>query len=144
MLGQELVNLAILFFFAVIGGIIANRFKQPAVIGLLIVGALIGPHAFNLVKDTEMMGSIVEFGAILLLFVIGLEFSLPKFVKVGFKAMMIGVFKIGIIYFFTYELSLIIGLSQQAATVFAVILSLSSTVAIVRILQSKGLYRERS
>lgn len=143
MLEQELISLGLLFFFTIVGGVIATRFKQPAVIGLLIIGAIIGPNSLNLVKDYNMIEIMIELGAILLLFVIGLEFVIPKFIKLGFKAMMIGIFKIGIIMFFTYQVSIIIGLSQQVALILGIIFSLSSTVAIVRILQSKGLYRDR-
>lgn len=143
MIGQELVSLGLLFIFAIIGGIIALRFKQPSVIGLLVIGAIVGPNSLNIIRDIDVINLMTELGAILLLFTIGLEFSLPKFVKIGFKVMMIGIFKIGITIFLIYEVSLLIGLSQKVAIALGIISSLSSTVAIVKILQSKGLYKER-
>jgi Kef-type K+ transport system membrane component KefB len=45
---KELSTLVLLFVFGIIGGIIAARFKQPVVLGLLLVGTLIGPYALNL------------------------------------------------------------------------------------------------
>ena len=74
-LATELISLGILFFCAIIGGIIASRFKQPAVFGLLLIGALIGPNSLNLVKDTNMITFMAELGAMILLFIVGLEFE---------------------------------------------------------------------
>ncbi len=143
MLEQELMSLGLLFLFAIVGAIIAVRFKQPAVIGLLLVGALIGPNALNFVKDKAIVDMMAEMGSILLLFVIGLEFVIPKLAKIGFKALMIGTMKIGIIFFIIYELSLLMGLGQHAALLLGIMLSISSTVVIVKVLESKGLYNRQ-
>jgi monovalent cation:H+ antiporter-2, CPA2 family len=140
MLEQELMSLGLLFLFAIIGGLIAVKFKQPAVIGLLLIGAIVGPNALNLVKDKTIIDMVAELGSILLLFVVGLEFVIPKLVKIGFKALLIGVMKIGIVFFLIYESALLFGLSQLAALVLGIMLSISSTVVIVKILESKGLY----
>jgi len=59
---QELITLGILFVFALIGGVLAARFKQPMLMGLLLVGALIGPHAFGLLENKHLLESMIEFG----------------------------------------------------------------------------------
>ncbi|MEM3374790.1 MAG: cation:proton antiporter [Candidatus Woesearchaeota archaeon] len=140
MLEQELMSLGILFFFAIVGGVIASKLKQPPVLGLLLVGSLIGPNMFNLVKDHSIIEMMAELGSILLLFVIGLEFVIPKLVKIGFKALMIGILKIGIIFFIIYEVLVFIGINQQAALLIGTMFSVSSTVVIVKVLEQKGLY----
>jgi Kef-type K+ transport system membrane component KefB len=140
---NELISLGILFAGAILGGLIAARLKQPAVIGLLFVGALIGPKALNIVTDTAIVEKVAEFGAILLLFVIGLEFVIPKLVKIGFKALMLSFLKIGIVFFITYETLYWFGFGVRNAILFGIILSLSSTVVIVKILQSKNLYKKQ-
>ena len=89
-MATELISLGILFVCAIVGGIIANRFKQPAVFGLLLVGALIGPGTLNLVKDQSMIGRMADFGAILILFIIGLEFDVSKLIKLGARSILIG------------------------------------------------------
>ena len=142
MIEQELMNLGILFLGAIIGGVIAVRIKQPVLLGLLLIGAIIGPHFLGLVNDQKIIDMMAEIGSILLLFVIGLEFVIPKLAKIGFKALLIGILKVGIIFFITYEVCLLMGLSQQIAIIFGVILSISSTVVIIKILESKG-YHER-
>jgi CPA2 family monovalent cation:H+ antiporter-2 len=139
MMENALMNLGILFFFAIIGGIIASRFKQPAGIGLLIVGAVIGPHALGFVNNQGLIDMMIEAGSILLLFVVGLEFVIPKLIRIGFKAMMIGALKIGIIFFMTYMFFILLGMKPAVAVLFGVILSISSTVVIIKILEAKGL-----
>jgi monovalent cation:H+ antiporter-2, CPA2 family len=143
MLEQALMSFGILFLFAIIGSFIASKAKQPAVIGLLLIGAIIGPNALNFVNNKEIIDMMAELGSILLLFVIGLEFVLPKLAKIGFKALLIGVLKIGMSFFITYEAVVFIGLSQQIALVLGVMLSVSSTVVIVKVLESKGLYERQ-
>lgn len=143
MLEQELMSLTLLFFFAIVGGLFAIKLKQPPVLGLLLIGSLIGPNMFNLVKDHYIIEMMAELGSILLLFVIGLEFVIPKLIKIGFKAIMVGILKIGIIFFILYESLILIGINQEIAILIGAMFSISSTVVIVKVLEEKGLY-ERS
>ena len=50
----------------------------PPILGYLLVGAAVGPHAFNLLPHSEGAGHLAEFGVVFLMFTIGLEFSLPR------------------------------------------------------------------
>lgn len=143
MIEQELTGLGILFFFVIVGAIIATKFKQPIGIGLLLIGALIGPFALNLVKEHTIINYLIEFGAIILLFVIGLEFSMPKIIKMGFKAIMIGFLKISVIFYLCYQTFLLMNLGIQTALILGIMISISSTVVIIKILSSKGLYERQ-
>lgn len=139
MLEEKLVTLGILFLFAVIGGVLAYRFKQPVVLGLLVVGTIIGPHALGLVKDLEMINLMIEFGAILFLFVIGMEFSLKQLLAIGPKALVVGLLKVGIMFFFGYLASLLLGLGVTAAAFVGIIISFSSTMIAMNVLKQRGL-----
>jgi len=143
MLGEELISLGVLFLFVLIGGIIAARVKQPIGIGLLLVGALIGPHTLNLVHDQQLIDFMIDFGAILLLFVIGLEFAVSKLLKIGAKAVVFGLLKTGITFFITYQVLTWIGFNPHLGIILGIILSFSSTVVIVKILESKNLYNRQ-
>jgi monovalent cation:H+ antiporter-2, CPA2 family len=60
-------------------GVVAFRMLQlPPMLGYLVVGILIGPHALGLVEDSQALHTLAEFGVVFLMFSIGLEFSLPK------------------------------------------------------------------
>lgn len=142
-MATELISLGILFVCAIVGGIIANRFKQPAVFGLLLVGALIGPGSLNLVKDQDMIGMMADFGAILILFIIGLEFDISKLIKIGARSILIGLLKFAIVLFLGYEATLLLGFSANIALFIGVILSFSSTVVVVKILEQKEMFARK-
>src|SRR5688572_6483435 len=58
--------------------LVFRRLSMPAIMGYLLVGAIIGPHALALVEDTEEKRYLGEFGVVFLMFSVGLEFSLPQ------------------------------------------------------------------
>ena len=63
---------------AVLGVVVCRSLKLPPMLGYLVVGVLIGPNALALAKDTAGVKYLAEFGVVFLMFVIGLEFNLPK------------------------------------------------------------------
>src|ERR671912_1427699 len=58
--------------------VLFRRLSMPAILGYLIVGALVGPNALGFVADSDDQRYIAEFGVVFLMFSIGLEFSLPQ------------------------------------------------------------------
>ena len=73
------LELALLYLVAAVLGVVACRLlKLPPMLGYLVVGVLIGPHALALGKDSAGLQYLAEFGVVFLMFVIGLEFNLPK------------------------------------------------------------------
>ena len=73
------LDLALLYLIAAVLGVVACRFlKLPPMLGYLVVGVLIGPNALALAKDSAGVKYLAEFGVVFLMFVIGLEFNLPK------------------------------------------------------------------
>jgi monovalent cation:H+ antiporter-2, CPA2 family len=73
------LDLALLYLVAAVLGVVACRFlKLPPMLGYLVVGVLIGPHALAFAQDSASVRYLAEFGVVFLMFVIGLEFNLPK------------------------------------------------------------------
>ncbi|HEX7863699.1 MAG TPA: monovalent cation:proton antiporter-2 (CPA2) family protein [Variovorax sp.] len=86
-------DLTLLYLLAAVIGVVACRsLKLPPMLGYLSAGVLIGPHAFALAQNTEGIQHLGEFGVVFLMFVIGLEFSLPKL-----RAMRKHVFGLGLL-----------------------------------------------
>ncbi|QGW84819.1 monovalent cation:proton antiporter family protein [Variovorax paradoxus] len=77
---------------AVIGVVVCRSLKLPPMLGYLSAGVLIGPHALALAQNSEAIRHLGEFGVVFLMFVIGLEFSLPKL-----RAMRKHVFGLGLL-----------------------------------------------
>jgi len=87
------LDLALLYLLAAVIGVVACRsLKLPPMLGYLSAGVLIGPHAFALAQNNEGIRHLGEFGVVFLMFVIGLEFSLPKL-----RAMRKHVFGLGLL-----------------------------------------------
>ena len=76
---------------AVLGVVVCRSIKLPPMLGYLAVGVLIGPHALGLTPKTDTAHHLGEFGVVFLMFVIGLEFNLPKL-----RAMRSHVFGLGL------------------------------------------------
>lgn len=142
-MAYELISLGILFICAIVGGIIAAKFKQPAVFGMLLVGAIVGPYSLKLVEDIEMVSKIAELGAILMLFTIGLEFDVSKLMKVGVRSVVVGLLKFAIVLFFGYQATLLLGYSPAVALFIGVILSFSSTIVVVKVLEQKEMFSRK-
>ena len=128
-MATDLISIGILFICAIAGGIIAARLKQPTVFGLLLVGAIIGPNALNLVRNAEIINIMADLGAILLTFAIGLEFNVSRLFKSGVRAVLIAFLKFGIVLFMTYKITLFMGLDTGTSLFIGIILSFSSTVS---------------
>lgn len=124
-------------------GFVLKRIKQPYIIGYILVGALLGNDGLSLIEDTETINHLGEIGIILLLFFIGMEISLPEFIKQWKVAtlgtlLQVGVsvtIMLGIGFFFdwTIERSIIIGF----------VIALSSSAVIIKLLVDKDLVNTR-
>jgi len=95
---EVLLGLIIILLAAKLGGDLLERFKQPAVLGELIIGmlignlAMIGPEIFEPFKYSLTLDVLAELGVIILLFEVGLESSLQEMMKVGVAAFMVATF----------------------------------------------------
>ncbi|MBU6501806.1 MAG: monovalent cation:proton antiporter-2 (CPA2) family protein [Burkholderiales bacterium] len=104
------LQLTLLYLLAAVLGVVACRsLKLPPMLGYLAVGVLIGPHALALAQDSQDIKYLGEFGVVFLMFVIGLEFNLPKL-----RAMRRHVFGLGLC-----QVLLTIVLATAASLVFA-------------------------
>ncbi|MFH1589889.1 MAG: cation:proton antiporter [archaeon] len=141
MIDNPLIIIAILMLFAIIAGLLSAKFRQPLVLGLLIVGMIIGPSGFGLVQDAGLIDLMIELGAILFLFVIGMEFSLKRLTKIGMKAITVTLFKVGIMFFTIFVATVLLGFSTTTAAFAGVIFSFSSTAIVTSILRQKQLIK---
>jgi hypothetical protein len=124
--------------FAILGGVLAARFKQPTVLGLLLVGAAIGPHALGFVTDPKITNIAIDVGAILLLFTVGVEFNLKKLIGLGTKPIIISIIKLGLVFFAGYHAALLLGFDNLPALYIGVILCITSTVIFIKVIVQKA------
>ena len=91
-----LQDLAVVMIVAGLVTIIFHRFKQPVVLGYILAGVIIGPHTppYALIHDEATINTLAELGVILLMFSLGLEFSLRKLTQVGVPALIAALLEI--------------------------------------------------
>src|SRR5712692_1032615 len=85
--GRIILDILVVLIAAKLGGEIAERLGQPAVLGELALGVVVGPSLLRLVHTTQILTVLAELGAILLLFEVGLETDLAGVLRVGGPAL---------------------------------------------------------
>jgi CPA2 family monovalent cation:H+ antiporter-2 len=125
-------DILILLAAAVVAVAIFRRLALPPILGYLLVGLLVGPHALGLVADTEGTRFIAEFGVVFLLFMLGLEFSLPQLVSMRGAVLGVGGFQVLVTTLLVAGGAWALGLDPASAGVVGGILALSSTAIVTK------------
>lgn len=124
---------------AFVFGAIANRLKLPVLVGYLLAGVLVGPFTPGYVADQELAPQLAEIGVILLMFGVGLHFSLKDLMAVRNIAIPGAVVQISAATVMGLGLALALGWGVGAGVVFGLALSVASTVVLLRALQERRL-----
>ena len=120
-------------------GALANRFKLPPLVGYLLAGIAIGPFTPGFVADQNLANQLAELGVILLMFGVGLHFSLEDLLSVRAIAIPGAIAQIVCATLLGVGLAAWMGWSVKAGVVFGLALSVASTVVLLRALQERRL-----
>jgi monovalent cation:H+ antiporter-2, CPA2 family len=126
-------------FAAFIMGALAQRFKISPIAGYLLAGVIVGPFTPGYVADAEMAAELAELGVILLMFGVGLHFSLADLKSVRKIAVPGALVQIGTATAMGFGLAMMLGWGVLAGVVFGLSLSVASTVVLLRALESRNL-----
>ncbi len=129
------VGLGLAFIF----GAIANRLRVPPLVGYLLAGVLVGPHTPGFVADQALATELAELGVILLMFGVGLHFSMKDLLSVKAIAVPGAVVQIGVATVLGLGLAYLLGWDTPAGLVFGLALSVASTVVLLRAMQERRL-----
>ncbi|MEM7682666.1 MAG: cation:proton antiporter [Planctomycetota bacterium] len=146
-----LIDVVVLLLGALILGAIMERLKQSAVVGYMLAGVLLGPYV-NLVglfetgggsegaaaQESDLVNQIAQFGVVLLMFTIGLEFSVSKLRTLGLGTLLAGGLQIGATIALVTVAGVALGLGGATAFALGAALALSSTGVVVPVLQRRG------
>ncbi|WP_432798326.1 cation:proton antiporter [Poriferisphaera sp. WC338] len=133
-----LFDILLLLSAAMLLGAIFVRFRQSAIVGYLLAGTLLGPHAINAVLHSNTVENLAELGVALLLFTIGLEFSWKRLTSMGKIAFIGGALQILITIIVAACIAWIFDLSKSAALAVGAMLALSSTACVLRTLSDRA------
>ena len=137
-LWMALLDLLILLAAATALGAACERIGLTPLFGYLLAGTVLGPNALDLLPSHEAVGVIAELGVALLLFTIGIEFSWRRLRSIGPVALGGGTLQVLLTGGLTAGVCLAIGLEPAQAVVFGAAVALSSTAAVLRLLESRG------
>ena len=125
-----IVSLAIIFLF--------KKLNLPSIVGFLIAGIIIGPFGFNLIQSIDQISVMAEIGVMLLMFTIGLEFSLSQLIKIKKFLLIAGGFQLLLTTIFSTIIFSVLGINFNQAIFFSLLVSLSSTAIVLKILSDKS------
>ncbi|MGZ8288165.1 MAG: YbaL family putative K(+) efflux transporter [Telluria sp.] len=125
--------------FGLIFGMLAVRLKLPALVGYLAAGIVIGPATPGFVADMALASQLAEIGVMLLMFGVGLHFSLKDLLEVRGIALPGAVLQIAVATAMGIGLAHLWGWSLGAGLVFGLALSVASTVVLLRALEDRGI-----
>ncbi len=119
-------------------GVVLERLKQSAILGYLLAGTLLGPGAFNVMRNQAAIGTVAELGVALLLFAIGLEFSWKRLRGLGSIALAGGSLQILVTMAACGGIAVSLGRGPREAITLGAMIALSSTACVLRMLLDRG------
>ena len=131
-------TIAISLAFAFVGGLAAARLRLPPLVGYLLAGVAVGPFTPGFVADTRLAPELAEIGVILLMFGVGMHFSVPDLVSVWRIAVPGAIAQIAVATALGAAAARLWGWSSGAGLVFGLALSVASTVVLLRALEDNG------
>ncbi len=137
MLGSHdfLTNLALVLGVAAVTTVVFERLRQPVVFGYMLAGLIIGPHVpIPLVADEGVVHTLSELGVILLMFSLGLEFSLRRLAQAGWPVVIVAVLQSSVMLWLGYLAGRVLGWPVLASLYAGAAVAISSTTIIVKTL----------
>ncbi len=140
------LDLTLLYLLAAVLGVVGCRMlKLPAMLGYLVVGVVIGPNALALSQNSQGLRYLAEFGVVFLMFVIGLEFSLPKLKAMKRHVFGLGLSQVVLTVLITAAASLTLGwllpqwwkMSWQMAVALGGVMAMSSTAIVIKLVAER-------
>lgn len=132
------LDLIIVFAVAIAGGMLARQLRLPIILGYLVGGIAVGPYGFSLVHDLESINTLATIGVILLLFTLGLEFSLSELRRIGKVAVLGGIAQMLLTAAVGLAVGKLLGWEIVRAVFFGFLIALSSTMIVLKTLMERG------
>lgn len=132
------IDLALAVLTAFVGGVVAQRLRQPVILGYLVAGVVIGPFSPGPTVDSHTVQVLAEIGVTFLMFAVGAELSLGELRRLGRVTVLGGALQIGCTMGLGPLLAPALGLSFAQGVFLGALLALSSTVIALKVLMARG------
>lgn len=140
---EALTGITLVAVVATLCGVAMVRVRQPAIIGYILCGVILGPSALSLVENREAINLLARLGVILLLYFIGMELSLRSFRQIWKTALITTMLQIAVSVGALYAATTLFGWPTPYAILFGFCLALSSTAVAVTVLEDVGELRSQ-
>lgn len=131
-------DILIIFALSITVLLVFSLLRLPTILGFLLTGILAGPHALGLVRAVHEVEVLAEIGVVMLLFTIGIEFSLRNLLKIKRAAFLGGFLQVSLTILFSALICTGFGISLGKAIFTGFLVSLSSTAIVLRLLQERA------
>jgi CPA2 family monovalent cation:H+ antiporter-2 len=136
--GVSLQSVLVLLAATVLAVAICRRLRLPPMVGYLVTGLALGPHALGLASNPEETQRLAEFGVVFLMFSIGLEFSRSKLLAMRRVVFGLGLLQVLVTVLITVALAAALGAAWQAGVALGGIAAMSSTAIVSKLLSERG------
>ncbi len=133
-----LYDIVIIFGIAIAVLYVCHRLGIPTVVGFLLTGIVVGPYGLGLIKAVHEVEIFAEVGVVLLLFTIGIEFSLERLLQIRKSVLLGGSLQVGLTFAAAVLIALQFGRETGEAIFIGFLVALSSTVIVLKLIQEKA------
>jgi CPA2 family monovalent cation:H+ antiporter-2 len=115
-----------------------QKLRMSAIVGFLLAGVVIGPGGFGLIKEVSQVETLADIGLVLLLFIIGIEFSLAAILRMQRRILLAGLFQVLLTIGAVGGIAVALGIGAGAGVFYGFLVTMSSTAIVLRALQDRG------
>jgi CPA2 family monovalent cation:H+ antiporter-2 len=134
-----LKDLALVLITAAVVAVVFQRLRLPTVLGYLIAGLLVGPHVpFPLFADIESTRALAELGITLLMFSIGLEFSVRKLIDIGRSSLLVAAIEVALLFWLGFLVGAAFGWSASESACLGAMAAIASTMVVAKMLGERA------
>lgn len=134
---STLQSVLILLATAVLVVVVFRSLRLPPLLGYIIVGVAIGPHALAWISETEVVHQLAEIGVVFLMFSIGLEFSLPKLITIRRIVLVLGSLQVLVTMLAVWAVAHAFSIEWREGLILGAVLAMSSTAILAKILSER-------
>lgn len=128
----------VILLVAFVVAVFCRQLNLPVVLGYLLVGVLVGPHNLGWLPNTEKIKIFANFGVVLLMFTVGLEFSIVKLSALRRSVFLVGTFQVLFCIVITAFISTLLKINLVAGTMIGSIIAMSSTAIVLKQISEQG------
>lgn len=129
-----LENILVVLLIAVGVSVIFRKLRLPVILGYIVIGAAVGPHALAWIPDLQPIRTLAEFGVVFLMFTVGLEFSLSKLISLKYSVFILGSLQVLLTIATTTLAGIALHLNWLEALVVGGVVTMSSTAIVLKLL----------